>query len=267
MGPQKLRAPNHPWQVVYPAADWGYAHDRHAATIRALAVAVHEEISVDQLESLDLAARRWSQVLMQWLEMYAGGPATYMGHGPTVDTGDNRTGELVSREYRRGDIYEPQPVTQWDWGSAIARANEGEEPPPAVALMAAARTALLTGLFRAAVVDAATAAEIALSAALWERLSTDASPEIARALLDATRTFGARIDLATKVGIDVPPKIRDELLPARNRAVHAGTTPTALSAHRAVDAAGALVAIHVTLAREDPDWSDFDIAVIPPDDK
>ena len=94
---------------------------------------------------------------------------------------------------------------------------------------------------RLAVIDAATAAEVALITGLTDRLSAEASSQVVQALIDRTRMLGPRLDLGRDLGMALPDRIRPDLLDRRNAVVHRGTTATDTDAQAAITAAAKLV--------------------------
>jgi len=106
--------------------------------------------------------------------------------------------------------------------------------------MTAVRAAL-DGNPRVAVIDAATAVEIALTAGLTETLSAEASPRITKALIDRTRMLGPRLDLAKDLGMTLPARMHADLLERRNTVVHRGADVTGSHAYAAIDIAWEVV--------------------------
>ena len=100
-----------------------------------------------------------------------------------------------------------------------------------------------TANWRVAVIDAATATEVALTtglAALSATLqSTDVKKEIAK-----TRMLGPLLRLTRKLGLSLPPKIKEDLIDRRNDALHQGIDMTSAHAKAAIEAAWAVVRAH-----------------------
>ncbi|MCZ0984593.1 hypothetical protein O1M54_00885 [Streptomyces diastatochromogenes] len=128
-------------------------------------------------------------------------------------------------------------------------------------LLTTAIRATATGQQRLAVIDAATAAEIALATGLAARLSAQYPPHEAQARVEATRMLGPRLNLAERLGMTLPPRTRDDLLAPRNAVVHRGTPITDAAARAAVAVAQALVEDYEPLPAHclEPDgWGDIE---------
>jgi hypothetical protein len=111
-----------------------------------------------------------------------------------------------------------------------------------------------TGHWRLAVIDAATAAEVALTTGLAVRLADEASPQVVQALIERTRMLGPRLDLARDLGMALPATIQNDLVKHRNAVVHRGTEVTGSDARAAITAACTLVEEHEPLAHcREPD--------------
>ena len=92
--------------------------------------------------------------------------------------------------------------------------------------MTTAIRAAITANWRVAIIDAATAVEVALTAGLIARLSDEASSHVTQELLDKTRTLGGRLGLAKRLGMPLPDKINEDLVQRRNAVVHQGADMT-----------------------------------------
>jgi hypothetical protein len=100
--------------------------------------------------------------------------------------------------------------------------------------MTSATRAATTANWRVAIIDAATAVEVALIAGMTTRLSDEASSRVTKALFDATPMLGRRLDLAKKLHMPLPPKIREDLVERRNAVVHRGDDITGAQAKAAI---------------------------------
>lgn len=112
-------------------------------------------------------------------------------------------------------------------------------------MLLSARHGLREGDHRRAAIDAATAAEVALGAAVTSALEAIGAPSefIDRALLGANGLTGL-VDMARSLGIDpVVSKARaaDRIALVRNRAAHGGHSPDAEAASVAVHTATTIV--------------------------
>lgn len=131
---------------------------------------------------------------------------------------------------------EPAAIEPTTWNRALALTNRGAEPDLSHLRLLAARSNLIRGDHRAAVIDACTAAEVALSNAIRERLPT-AGQQYVDALLNGTSGVAALSDLARALGVDVPVKrddIKNQIGNRRNRAVHQSHVSSSKGAQRCV---------------------------------
>jgi hypothetical protein len=225
-------------------------HDTKYATIGAVGVIPSEPVRwEDALADFDHAVAQWKHLLRDWLSVIAEGPTDSLKHPARSATGWSF--ELPRSEtgmFNFGNIQLPRRVSRWKWEHVLAHTYAGDQPPLARVLLTTAKRAAATGNPRLAVIDAATAAEVALISGLTDRLSAEASPQVAQVLIDRTRMLGPRLDLARDLGMALPDRIRPDLLESRNAVVHRGTTVTDADAQAAITAAAELVDEYESLA-------------------
>lgn len=123
-------------------------------------------------------------------------------------------------------------------------ARKCDEPPIEWLLIRDARSLSKAHEYRRAVLDAGTAAELALVALLEDHLYP-AGDDVRRALFDRYKTLGGLKDLASKlIPQKVPERLTDELIKPRNAAVHKAKDPVSKeTAIKAINKAAELVAI------------------------
>ena len=115
---------------------------------------------------------------------------------------------------------EPEPVTVEHLRKCMRLASKGDRPPTEWLLIRDARSLAAEGEYRRAVLDAGSAAELALTALLETHLYP-AGDEIRKALFDRYRTLGGLKDLAEQlVRAKLPDQLQDNLITPRNHAVH-----------------------------------------------
>jgi hypothetical protein len=242
----KGRDPN--WPVA--DTDWGFIHDHDSVTIQAVGLILLQPLGWgEKLIDFDHAVGQWRHLLRDWLSVIAEGPTDFLGlpvRGETRWASEGYTNEIWSNYY--DNLQRPQRVSRWQWEHVLAHIRAGDQPPLARVLLTTAKRAAATGNSRLAVIDAATAAEVALTAGLADRLSAEASPQVVRALVERTRMLGPRLDLAKDLGMRLPDRIRADLLDRRNVVVHRGTAVTGDDAEAAITAAGELVDQYQPLA-------------------
>jgi hypothetical protein len=236
----------------WPDAAWGYiTHDpgidgTYIAAVSTIGlIPVSESVPWDnRLLDFDEAVGQWRHLLRDWLSVIAGGPTGFLDYLPVK--GETRWADKGYTEevwtYYFDNRQRPLCVSRWQWEHVLAHTHAGDQPPLARALLTTARRAAATGNPRLAVIDAATAAEVALTTGLTDRLSAEtSSPVVVRALTDRTRMLGPRLGLARELGMALPDRINPDLVDRRNSVVHRGTTVTDTEAQAAITAAAELV--------------------------
>jgi hypothetical protein len=261
-------------------APWGAVMTVHAPSDRVLqaivsgAVAVVEydgpaddevrwafvEDAYDQIE-------RWRAAVFTWVEVLSGrlvarpGPTSsrfrLVGAQPEPlhlngDTGRPERFALPST-YVVHPYYEPSGVTLADWTEAVARVRTGEITPPlAHRLLRDAHVAQNASDYRRAVIDAATACEVALSDAI--RAIMAASPTNAvDALVDRLNAMMDLFDAYTQSTGPVQgvsrKRLSFQLARPRNNVVHTGAAASDDDVTRALATAIAVVAATSPLLR------------------
>ena len=193
--------------------------------------------------AFDRAVAQWKHFLRDWLAVAAEGP-TDLGEyyaGATFFGSPEHDAEIFYEPYPARRNHWPRSVSSRAWSHALGHAAAGDQPPLARGLMTTATRAAITANWRAAIIDAATATEVALTAGLAARLSAEASPHVIEALIGRTRMLGSRLDLARELGMTLPATIRADLVEHRNAAVHRGADVTGSHAEAAISAAWTVV--------------------------
>jgi hypothetical protein len=116
-------------------------------------------------------------------------------------------------------------LTEGSWRAILDHVSTGVAPPAERLLLHDALIGLDQGHVRRAVLDAATAAEIALTRILDDKLRSvprvDAEGE--RRGPWGLRKLG---DAVQRFGVELPPRFREDLADIRNQAIHVGMQPT-----------------------------------------
>lgn len=130
-----------------------------------------------------------------------------------------------------------RPVSGDEWRWILAAVRDGREQPLECLLIRDANAAFARGFYRRAVIDAATALEIALVRILDEKL--EELPERQRKRLQGA-TLGRSIDIANASGFefDVPFEDLKRLNNARIDAVHRAQAPDYVDTHILLAVAG-----------------------------
>lgn len=128
-----------------------------------------------------------------------------------------------------------EPLTRSQLEKCIALAGLETRPPPPWQMLRDARSLMNSGEYRRAVLDAGTAAELALTDVLDTYISANSSPDIAGALMDKTRMLGRLKDLVTKLKpIELPKHFQAQVIDPRNDAAHGGKHMTKQTAEAAI---------------------------------
>lgn len=198
-------------------------------------VANSDDASSSAAQTIYDALDSWWVCVSSWVELF-----THQDLNPPVrkrpqplgatvpfwSSRDGKTPYVVSVAGSRSMTL-PRPVHLLDtetFQQCLDLAAAGHEPPLEWTLIRDARSLLLVDHYRRAVIDAGTAAELAITRKLDDLLNgTEAA--VKDALLAKYRMLGASSDLLTKLGGKLPDKFRTNLIEARNRAAHAGISP------------------------------------------
>lgn len=199
----------------------------------------------------------WLWLVGQWLEVLSGidiGPGPGGGSHlvkpryvhPLPIVADRRGG---SRHYatmtQHGVAYRSHTYAcRGDCERAVSHANADRTPPAEHLLLRDCRAAWRRHDRRKAVIDAATAAEVALAEAIRGRLDPNAGDTAVEQVLKNTSGVVELYDLAVGLGCSFPVsrgRVINELAGRRNLAVHARAVPDDDDLRSAHDVARALV--------------------------
>jgi hypothetical protein len=233
-----------PWPA---SADWGMVNAAPPGafvTFRSLGLVLmgDDDLGEGGIDRMSHAVVRWRRLLRDWLAVLADGPTDFLAPADQVVWVDPKPRTTIL-----GDFYWPTPVSVWQWDHALDHVEKGDEPPLARALLTAANRAAANGDWRAAVVDAATACEVALTAAISAGLSAEASSRVTDALIRRSRMLGARLALAREIGLTVPENTQADLVDCRNAVVHHGADMTEAQAQKAIQVAREILDDHEPL--------------------
>ncbi|MBA0048884.1 hypothetical protein [Mycobacteroides sp. LB1] len=131
--------------------------------------------------------------------------------------------------------YVGDPLTKAQLERCMSLTGEARQPPDARLMLRDARSLLNTGEYRRAILDAGTAAELALTARLDAHLAVNSNPDMAEALMDKHRMLGPLTELARKLKVAaLPDRFGPQVIEPRNKAVHGGKEMTKDVAEKAV---------------------------------
>jgi hypothetical protein len=199
---------------------------------------------------------QWSNRLLDWLDVaFDKKPAPTNTEIPLFRHKAERLhGLLLERVDEGGNTTAvpppPQPTTsrlelvpsleEADWWAIVDRVNAGVDPPVERLLLRDALRELEQQHPRRAVLDAGTAAELALTRMLDTELQ-ELPRNIAELISRQSRQLGRLTETLSRLGIALPQTLQPDLIDVRNGAAHRGTPPTIEQAELAFNLAHALV--------------------------
>lgn len=233
------------------AGGWGYVSGARICYVQAAAISVALPPSQDSMAtSKDLIAlgrhlAEWLEAVRLWASAWVQVPLVN-GGGPfssTVHLADRNhlagSGSFVASGRDRGSgpvLVLRQGLDAAQVRAAFRWASAGDRPPLPLVLLLAAKQAQWAGDRRQAVIDAATAVEVALADQVRQMLHHHrvTGDFIDAAILQANGVVGL-ITLFNALGGNSPlskAKLASEVAQPRNAAAHAGVTPTPEVAER-----------------------------------
>ena len=115
-------------------------------------------------------------------------------------------------------------------------ASSGTNPPEAHLFLRDARRDLGAKRYRRSVLDAATAAEIALTT-LRDDVLTDSDPKVGEYVQEKAQQIGRLVEFLSKQGRKLPDRIHQEIAQPRNKVIHEGREPDEETATKALEKA------------------------------
>lgn len=212
---------------------------------------VADDADIEQVaKTLVDAMDGWWANVRAWLEVVTGQHLTRVGHQEIRYIGnktpiwplleDGAHGKPVSWT-GTSEIRWPRrvpAVTAEIFGDCVALADV--EPRLAWILLRDARSLAEVGQHRRAIIDAATAAELAVTAMLDDSLKSETAAESAR-LKKRAQMLGQKVDLLGRRGHSFPPSFFDDLMYKRNDAVHEGQSVQSAECAAAIAASASVV--------------------------
>jgi hypothetical protein len=193
----------------------------------------------------------WFDIVQHWAAAWSGVPLRIGGRQESISlilTKDNRTVGTPILFFPAVTVdltAKAVPLSRTQLQSAFRRASQGNQLPVEHRLLLSAQVARMAGDRRLAVIEAGSASEVALAAAVSEDLrSRKATIEfINQTIIDANGIVGLMALYMTLGHILSVSKNRvaNELARIRNLAVHGGQIPTDSETQNAINHASALV--------------------------
>jgi hypothetical protein len=203
--------------------------------------------------------RSWFRILRNWLSAITRQDLAPDGEPFRFFRSDAERADLrgFNADGKSFSVRDPDPtlfirehndvrITVEAWRKALDQASADHELPVEHQLLNDARAANARGKWRQAVLDAATAAEVALSRALRAHLARKNDSAVIDALM-AGKTLGALVGLCDKFGVNIPADLLEGLVRPRNKVIHEALMPASGVAGRSLSLAAAIVTAHSRL--------------------
>lgn len=242
---------------MYAGSSWGHlATPDQCEVLRALAsfrlpdppTTAVAAASNPVLQELGRAFDPWFEIVGEWSAVWTDIPPAKLDHQRgsafQIHTADGQQAGsgAVSSMYHFG-----RPgMSRSQLEAAFHRASRGERVPPWFKLLVDAKLAMVRLDYRQAVIDASTASEIALAAAISEHLTQrSVDQEFSDNVIVNANGLSGLFKLYTNIaqqplGVSKN-RINNEIARVRNNAVHSGTIPTVAEAQKLLTRARQLV--------------------------
>ena len=251
------REPSLEWGVI---AHWTGEHSRGnqaPASVRVLRLGFKIDGRIADRPQIGDVQRATPSALDSWWDLFSSWAAILSNQDPRdhlrmqgavrrepvwmwVGSADERRAESVSSDVPRWDRH-GDPLDADTIEVCAQLAGSGESPPAEWLFIRDARSSITAGDYRRAVIDAGTAAELAITELLDQHLS-NVDDELSSALLKRARALEGRSTLMKELNAGSEPiGFTDSLKNPRNNAAHKGHSPSKETAQRAVEIAIELV--------------------------
>ncbi len=259
--PLLFKRPNN-WVNVDPPNPWGELrawNDAGDGTLIPATVCIkrariviwisHDEFNDGVGPKLDELLSSWWEALSSWIEVATGQDlATHGERRPKMPQhfhlwAGNPDGTMRPLSMMLYGKFFPTGInvlTPSGVAACLTAVARGDSPPPERLHLSDARSLHNDEQWRRAVIDAATAAEVAITSWLDNRLN-NAEPEVKSALLGAPLTLGRLHRLYTRLGGTLPPDFDKLVVTPRNHAAHRGLALTEKESETAIEATAKLL--------------------------
>jgi len=224
---------------------WGYMAETDRYQVSAAMASSNDAIDPSKISH---GFHDWFGLVRDWVSAWLGIPSIELGTSRATamswlrpdGTLTGEGGGVSSIIVAGSPSADPQTVI-----GAFDNASSGAPLPAEHRLLLQARDSMWTKDLRATVIDAGTAAEVALGAAIHDDLSSLGVPQdfITKAIETANGVVGLH-DLHVSLGHSVPVsrnQIMHQLAQRRNKAAHAGEVPSDTEGRQALTTATAVV--------------------------
>jgi hypothetical protein len=237
VAPQDYRGGPLAGPLINLRTEWGYRSTANlyyigAAKVSFLLAPTDNVIMSPEFRELEREFLKWFEIVQHWASAWSGQPLREIGRpqGSILNllTRENR---IIGTSIRLpGVFFGATPLNRTQLQSAFRRASRGDQLPVEHRLLLSARIAQMEGDRRLAVIEAGSASEVALAAAISADLTgrRAAMGFIDQTIKDANGVVGLRslyVALGHTLSVSRNRAI-SELAEIRNLAVHGGRVPT-----------------------------------------
>jgi hypothetical protein len=235
-----------------PTLRWGYRSSANlyyiaAARVSFLLTPTDNTATSPEFIKLEREFLRWFDIAKHWASAWSGEPLHDIGRPQeSILQILTKNNQVVGSPVRLPAVFfGARPINRAQLQSAFRRASSGDQLPAEHRLLLSAQIAQMDGDRRLAVIEAGSASEVALAAAISADLRTKrATAEfIDQAIKNANGIVGLR-SLYVAIGNTLSVsggRVITELANIRNTAVHSGRIPTDPETRRAIGHASVLV--------------------------
>jgi hypothetical protein len=227
----------------------GWGAERELSATRLL-VLPKGRLTLREARSLHSAAEGWVDLLGVWIDVVARtdlrqerikeerwGHRVYVWVDRRKDDGELLKGRhILTFNFEKPSL----GISPWQWGKVLKAASDGANPPEAHLFLRDARRELGAERYRRSVLDAATAAEIALTT-LRDDVLAGSDSKVAEYVQERAQQIGRLVGFLGKQGQPLPDRIQQEIAEPRNKAMHEGREPNEETAAKAIGKAEEVV--------------------------
>ncbi len=220
----------------------GWGSERQLSATRLLVIP-KGRLTLREARSLHSAAESWVQALETWIDVVI--RTDLRQERIKEDKWGHRAYVWIDRRKGGGELLKGRhiltfnfeelslAISPWQWGKLLNAASSGAKPPEAHLFLRDARRELGAMRYRRSVLDAATAAEIALTK-LRDDVLFDSDPTVGEYVREKAQQIGRLVDFLNKQGRKLPDRIQQEIAEPRNKAIHEGREPDEETATKAL---------------------------------
>jgi hypothetical protein len=193
-----------------------------------------ERVTLSEARKLLHAIDGWVQLLETWIEVFARVDLHWRGVDVEHQYGASSYVWLYRGKRAKGKTvtshkspvitvtsHNSLAINPLQWRKLLAKASSGEQPPEVHVFLRDARRASSGKRYRRSVLDAATAAEVALTKLRDDALA-QAEPGLAEYARRQAQQIMRLVEFLGSVEQQLPDRIQQEIAVPRNRAIHEG---------------------------------------------